>query len=115
MSGKRKAPTRTTGAVASVLADQPWWVKTVVWVGVPTAAMGYLLWFVLSGMATRLDHLAATQDQHTKDMTALVTHLQQETQQSWVQLGVMQQICLNTARNEQQRTLCVTSLPRRGE
>lgn len=113
MSGKKAQVSRRSAE--SVLSDQPWWVKTVVWVGVPTAAMGVLLWFVLSALTTRLDHLSATQDQHTKDMSALVTYLQQETQQSWVQLGVMQQICLNTARDERQRLLCVTSLPRRTE
>jgi hypothetical protein len=80
----------------------------VVWVGVPTAAAAYLLWFVVGGLTTKLDHQAATFDQHQKDMAALIGHLQVETEQSWVMAGTLSRICLNTAKTDADRMACVT-------
>lgn len=90
------------------LGDQPWYIKAIVWVGAPTAAAGYLLWFVLATVAGHLDAMATTLEKHQQDMTALVAHLQQDTQQTWVQLGVMQRICLNTSRTDADRLACVS-------
>ena len=58
------------------LSDQPWWVKTVVWVGVPTCVAAYLLYFVLGHLSTRLDNLAAGMERHQGDMASLIQHLQ---------------------------------------
>jgi len=90
------------------LADAPWWVRSVVWVGVPTAAMAYLMWFVLGNFAGQMSHLSSSYDQHQQDTASLIQHLQQETEQAWAQLAVMQRICLNTAKTDADRLACVS-------
>lgn len=97
------------------LSDQPWYVKTLVWVGVPTVAFGYLLWFVLGDMSGGMKAMRESMDQHQKDMASLIQHLQAETDQQWVQLGVTQRICINTARTDADRLACVSIARRTGQ
>lgn len=87
------------------LDDQPWFIKAVVWVGVPTAAFAVLLWFVLGNMSEKLDRMS-------NDMSEVAKHLSTETQQSWVIQGTLSRICINTARTDADRLACV-SIPRR--
>lgn len=104
-----KRPPRTRGMdLNQPLSDQPWWVKTVVWVGVPTAAFGILLWFVLRIISTQMDTVIATQSKQEKSLAELTGHLEQETEQSWVIQGTLSRICINTARTDADRLACVS-------
>lgn len=107
-----QAPTSAAQRQASQpLGDQPWYIKAIVWVGAPTAAAGYLLWFVLTTVTGHLDAMAATLEKHQQDMSALVVRLQEGQQQSWIMVGTMSRICLNTSKTDADRLACV-SLPR---
>lgn len=77
--------------------SQPWWIRAIVWVGVPTALAGWLLW-----------QQDTTMKKFSADIAALVQHMNTDTDQAWVQLGVMQRICLNTARTAEDRVACVS-------
>lgn len=111
-------PRRVTTSQAP-LSDQPWWVKTIVWVGVPTAGFGVMLWFILGNFSRQIETLVQTQTQHQADMAQLVSQMKQESaqtkqqadaqlQQAWVQLGVMQRICLNTSKTDADRIACAS-------
>lgn len=95
-------------ASSSVISEQPWWVKTFVYVGAPTAAAGFLLWFVVSVLSAQLDGLTKSMQTHQSDMAQLVRHLDEESQQSWVTASVLARICINTAKNDADRLACVT-------
>lgn len=106
---KRK-PSRSGVSLNQPLSDQPWWVKTIVWVGVPTAAMGYLLYFVIGSLSARLDHISSSMDRHQGDMASLIQHLQEDTSRGWALVSVSQRICLNTAKTEPDKLQCVISM-----
>ncbi len=108
------------------MSDQPWWVKTIVWVGVPTAAMGFLLWFVVMNQGNKLDDIVSghsemsrAQVAMTERVAALVIELQKQredtsaaerarAQSSWAQLSVQQRICLNTSKTDADRIACAS-------
>lgn len=96
----------------SVLDNQPWYVKTFVWVGVPTAAFSVLLWFVLGTVSVELKNIETALASHQSDMQKLLVHLEDESEQRWVQIGVTQRICINTSKTDADRLACV-SVPRR--
>lgn len=90
------------------LADQPKWVKTFIYVGVLPAIVGFLLYFLTAILDARLDKIDANLVAHQLDMKILLSHLEEETEQRWVQLGISQRICLNTAKNDSDRVACVS-------
>lgn len=94
--------------LSAPLAEQPWWIKTLVWVGVPTIAFGYLLYFVLGDMSGGMKDMRAALAQQQKDMAGLIQHLQNDTDQGWVMQSTLARICINTARNDADRIACVS-------
>lgn len=92
----------------SPLGEQPWYVKAAVWVGVPSVAFGYLLWVFVQDVQGGMKSMREAMDAQQKAMAGLVSHLQTESDQAWVQLGALQRICLNTSKTEQDRINCVT-------
>ncbi len=78
------------------------------WVGAPTGIAAYLLYFFVRGLSAQLDHISSSMDRHVQDMSVLVQHLQNDNDQAWVSLGVMQRICLNTAKTGDDRIACVS-------
>jgi hypothetical protein len=111
---KAKPGARRSVDTSAVLADQPWYVRTVVYVGLPTVVAGYLLYFVVGQLSQRLDSLSSTLTTHQTDMRGLMTHLEQEAEQSWAMVGSLSRICLNTSKTDADRLSCV-SVPRRRE
>lgn len=94
------------------LSDQPWWVRSIVWVGVPSAGLAFMLWFFVGNFDRRMQ-------QHQDDLAKLVIEIQAQTKldqqkmetqlnQAWVQLGVMQRICLNTSKTDADRIACAS-------
>lgn len=90
------------------LSDQPWYVKTLVWVGVPTIAFGYLLYFVLGDMSGGMKEMRAALARQQQDMAGLIQHLQNDTDQGWVMQSTLARICINTARTDADRIACVS-------
>jgi len=108
------------------MADQPWYVRALVWVGAPVAAAGYLLWWILGTFASQqATHHVATQELQ-RAITAMTSELQRAhsedvlqarnaLDQAWSQLSVMQRICLNTAKTDNDKVACATLTPRGGD
>ncbi len=103
------AKKRSTVSVRSQapLANQPWWVSAIVWVGTPTAALAFVLWWLFGTFTADLTALKQTAAQNEKSLTALVEHLRQETELSWAQLSAMQRTCLNTSKTESDKMECI--------
>lgn len=112
------AKARARGA-AVPMSDQPWYVRTVVYVGVPTVAMAYLLWWVLGSLDGRQVQHQQTTVELKASIDALSAEIRKSHQedssqagaaldQAWAQLSVMQRICLNTAKTDADRIACAT-------
>lgn len=86
----RRPPARRTSDEASPLAGFPLWLRGVVWVGLPTAACIAFMYVFF----TRFE--------------AIAVHLQQEAEQSWQIVSIVQRICLNTAKTDDDKMACVT-------
>jgi len=81
--------------------------------GLPTVALAVVLWLVLVEMRGDVKGLKVGMSEQAAAMADLVKHLDTERDQSWIVLGVMQRICLNTAKNDADRVACVSATPRR--
>lgn len=100
MMNKWPPPTENTAT------DAPWYVRAAYTFGVPTIIAGFLIWAMATRVDSGLTHVDAslTQltdelNQHQKDMGYSI--MQQEAIKS-----LMQQICVNTAKNVPDRTAC---------
>lgn len=93
---------------SSPLGDQPWYVKTLVWVGAPTAGAAYLLYFVLHVLTAKLDTMTGALTQNQANTAALVTQLQGERDQAWATINTLSRICINTSRTDSDRIACAT-------
>lgn len=92
------------------LSDGPFWLNVAVKFGAPTVLAGYLVWVFVSDVVGSQKHIIAAMEQHQKDMAGLVQHLQEDTSRGWALVSVSQRICLNTAKNDQDRMQCVISM-----
>ncbi len=109
---RSRIPSIITTAQAP-LSDQPWWIRSLVWVGAPTAVAGYLLWFVVNGVITKLDHMNDNLLKSTVELTAVKVEIQgvtkrleQDASQHWVELGIMQRTCINAGRTDADKLAC---------
>jgi hypothetical protein len=82
------------------LGHQPWWVRAGAYVGVPTLILGAVMWWVDRKF-----------DAHVVDTAVLVRHLEEETQRGWQTISILQRVCLNTARTEDDKMACIAIGP----
>lgn len=71
-------------------------------------ALGLVYWFTVKQDA-KLDRIADDMSAHRQTTAELVTHLQEEAQQSWQLVAISQRICLNTAKSDADRLNCVVT------
>jgi len=102
------ARSKNGNSSSAPLSDQPWWVRSLVWVGAPTAASAYLLYFVLGQITDGQKQMLATMQAHQTDMASLVRHLEQDSEQQWVLIGISQRTCINTSKTDADRLACVS-------
>jgi hypothetical protein len=82
-------------------ARLPMWAQVVSIVGVPAAVLGYVLW----AQNPKLDRIEASTVKFSQD-------LEVQKDQSWALYGVLQRICLNTAKSDEDKKACTTIVPR---
>jgi hypothetical protein len=82
-------------------------------VGAPTAVAGYLLWFVINGLTTKLDVMNENLVKAGVELTAVkgeiqgvVKRLEADSAQHWVELGIMQRTCINAGRTDADKIAC---------
>lgn len=90
----------------------PWWLKAVDKYGVTAVAFGFMLYFFLYKFDSKLDSIDASLQAHQTASMKIVEHLTEETNQAWATLAVMQRICLNTARSQDDRVSCASVIVR---
>ena len=96
---------------SNAFAGMPQWAR-IVWIfGAPSILAGVLVWRLIAGIE---DTVEASLSQMTDTHAALMQHVRatedaarlvQAAQMS--QISVMRQICVNTAKDDQQRRECV--------
>ena len=74
--------------------------------GVPALFAGVLIWFLVARVDGRLDKLTEGLQAHQLDMQYSVKANEDIKQQLYFTNFILQQICVNQARNEDQRTRC---------
>lgn len=99
---------RRTSTISRRLSDKPWWLEAGVKFGAPTILAGYLVWVFVSQFTANQRQLTASFEQHQRDTADLVRHLQQESEQGWIVIGVLSRTCINTSRNDADRVACVS-------
>lgn len=115
----KKPPSRTSrlrGIVTTTqapLSDQPWWIRSLVWVGAPTAAAGYLLWFVINGLSVQFTQMNDNLVKATTELSAVKVEVQavskrlaDDAAQHWIELGLMQRTCINAGRTDADKIAC---------
>jgi hypothetical protein len=80
------------------------WGKFVTTVGVPSAALLFLLWRLTTGIEIQVDQNAATTARMER---ALDSHIRANDSTTLTMLTLMRQICVNTAATDEQRRSCV--------
>lgn len=96
------------------LGALPSWARVAAWVGFPVAAAAFLLWFIVSIQSAQLGRIEASLQEQSKANASVASHLAAETEQSWTLVGLMQRICINTAKNDADRMACVVTMGRGG-
>lgn len=87
----------STSDNGSSLAGLPVWARVASVVGIPAAILAWMFW----SQTPKLDAIANSNAQLRIDM---------ETQkdQSWNLYGVLQRICINTAKSDEDKKACTT-------
>lgn len=102
-------PTRSRGkSDDGVLSGLPTYAKIAAWVGFPGVAAGYLIYVLTSSQAQRIQHIEDALRDHEKTSAAVLVQLKAQTDQTWVQIAVINRICLNTAKTDADKMACVT-------
>ena|SRR3990167_8479132 len=98
--------------VSNPMAALPAIGSFVARVGVPSAIALGMFWWLTSDLSTRLGAIEAALMTHKIDTASIAAHMTQESEQSWVIVGTLSRICINTAKTDADRLSCV-SVPRR--
>ena len=104
---------RRSGGGSGPFADSPWWVRAAVYFGAPTIFAAYFAVNIVNDFKANQTTTNTLMTLQQKALTDLVSHLNEETARSarqqdaqWVQLGVLQRICMSVGKTEQDRTAC---------
>lgn len=89
------------------MSDQPWWVKTVAVLGVPTVLSAVLVYFLLVD-------LRAEVRQQTKDTAAILQFIKSENEQRWFTISLQQKVCIRLSNTQAERQDCLSLAPPRG-
>lgn len=90
-------------------------MRFVAIVGLPSAGLAYLIYALVSSFGAELASIDRRLDAHEKASVAIAEHLQQDNEQSWVLIGVIERVCINTAKTESDRIACVSVVPQKGK
>lgn len=99
------------GNGSNVLAGSPWWVRATTWVGVPTAAFVFLLWWLTMGADAKLAHIdqvvtseAAASTTHDNRVQTSFQRLEQRQDET---TRILVALCVNAAKDEAARNRCL--------
>lgn len=112
MAKKRTRIDSVKDAVSTPMSDQPWYVRAIAIIGVPSAIAVFLVYFLtnlFTAITTRLEAIEGAQRSSTQVSQTLLRHLEQDTEQMWQLVSINQRTCLNTAKTDGDRMACVVA------
>lgn len=80
--------------------SSPWWVNSVIKIGVPSAIALFLVWFLSTQVRDRLDAVDGKLNNHINMSTPLMDQNRQ-------MLILLRQICVNSAPSNYERSQCL--------
>ena len=104
-----------TDPTGTAFAGMSPWMKFMAIVGLPSAGLAYLIYMLVSSFGAQLSSIDRRLDAHEKASVAITEHLQQDADQSWVLISVIQRVCINTSKTEADRIACVSVVPQKGK
>lgn len=93
---------------ASPLGSLPSWAKSVLYVGAPTVAAGWLIFWLTGNVQSRLTAIESALSDNAKLSVAVTEHLKAEDERAWTTLGTLQKICIELAKSDADRIDCIS-------
>ena len=94
--------TPTTPPKNGPFGGQPWWVQAIAWLGIPGVLVLYL---VYSGVEN-VPAIRRSAERNTDEILRNREMIQALTQQSQINTRILQRICANTGKTDDERQRC---------
>ncbi len=90
--------------------NTPWWIGAIYKLGIPAAIALFLIWFVVATVIPNIQFIKENLVLHANSSSQVGQDLRDQnirlSQQNERLMRVLQQICINSAKNNQERNGC---------
>lgn len=83
--------------------NTPWWIGSIIKLGVPAAIALFLIWFIVSTISPSITFIKENLVLHADSATRVGREIHEQNEKL---MKVLQQICMNSAKNNQERNGC---------